>query len=279
MNFYIVIPAHNEAKYIRSTLESLVSQSLLPKRILIVNDHSTDDTQVIIDEFVKNYLFISSLMISSEAGHQPGSKVVEAFYKGLEQLDTQYDILCKFDADLIFPNQYLEKIAAIFSDHPTCGIAGGFCTIEKQGEWVLENLTDKNHVRGALKAYRKECFVQIDGLKRSMGWDTVDELLAQYHGWEIRTDETLQVMHLKPTGASYTQASKYKQGEAFKKLRYGFLLSLIAIAKLAFKKRRISFFFNNVYGYLKAPNEFIVSKEEGKFIRSLRWRNIKKKLL
>jgi glycosyltransferase involved in cell wall biosynthesis len=279
MNFYIVIPAHNESEYLTKTLQSLVSQSHLPKKILIVNDHSTDSTQDIIDEFAENFPFISSLTIYSEASHQPGSKVVDAFYNGLEKLDLQYDILCKFDADLIFPNRYLERIAEIFKNHPSCGIAGGFCTIEKQGEWVLENLTNKNHVRGALKAYRKECFEQIGGLKKSMGWDTVDELLAQYNGWEVRTDESLYVKHLKPTGANYSRTSIYKQGEAFKKMRYGFVLSLIATTKLSLKKRSLTFFINTILGYLKAKNEFIVSKEEGEFIRALRWRNIKKKLL
>lgn len=278
MNFYIVIPAHNEGKFLATTLHSLVAQSLLPKKVVVVNDHSNDNTQNIIDNFVENYPFINSLTIFSEADHQPGSKVINAFYKGLEQLDDEYDILCKFDADLLFPPHYLERISKIFEDHPTCGMAGGFCTIEQQGEWVLERLTNTDHLRGALKTYRKECFQQIGGLKRSMGWDTVDELLAQYHGWEIQTDESLQVKHLKPTGATYSKASKYKQGEAFKKMRYGFLLTLIASTKLALKKRSLPFFFNTIKGFLKAKNEYIVSEEEGKFIRNLRWRNIKKKL-
>jgi hypothetical protein len=36
-------------------------------------------------------------------------------------------------------------------------MVGGFVT-SKNGEWILENLTDKDHIRGALKAYRKETF-------------------------------------------------------------------------------------------------------------------------
>jgi predicted transglutaminase-like cysteine proteinase len=28
----------------------------------------------------------------------------------------------------------------------------------KNGDWILENLTDKDHIRGALKAYRKATF-------------------------------------------------------------------------------------------------------------------------
>ena len=63
-------------------------------------------------------------------------------------------------------------------------MVAGFCYIQKNDEWVLENLTSKDHIRGALKAYRKECFFDIGKLKPSMGWDTVDELLAKYHNWE-----------------------------------------------------------------------------------------------
>ena len=114
-----------------------------------------------------------------------------------------------------------------------------FCFIEKNNTWDLESLTNKDHIRGALKAYRKECFIQIGGLKNNMGWDTIDELLAQYHGWKVCTDESLHVKHLKPTGVLYSKETKYKQGEAFYIMRYGFLLTLIASFKLAFRKRSL----------------------------------------
>jgi hypothetical protein len=114
-----------------------------------------------------------------------------------------------------------------------------------------------------------------------MGWDTVDELLAQFHGWEITTNINLHVKHLKPTGASYSKATKHKQGEAFYRMRYGFLLTNIASAKLAWNKRSFSFYMNCLQGYWKAQRKnvpFIVSVEEGKFIKTLRWKNIKNKL-
>ena len=113
-----------------------------------------------------------------------------------------------------------------------------------------------------------------------MGWDTVDELLAQYHGWKICTEPTLQVKHLKPTGAAYTPSSKYKQGEAFYKMRYGWLLTHIASAKLAVKKRNLFFYLWCIKGYKKAKNKklaFIVSKEEGEFVRNLRWKKIQER--
>ena len=281
MDFYIVIPAHNEEAHLQKTLQSLVEQTFLPKKIIIVDDASTDGTAKIIQRFSEKYNFIEGIFHNSEAQHEPGSKVINVFYKGFETLDEDYDIICKFDGDLIFPKNYLQKITEQFQSNPIYGMVGGFCTIEHNGNWVLENLTNKDHIRGALKAYRKKCFQQIGGLKKSMGWDTVDELLAQYHGWKIKTDSSLHVKHLKPTGKFYSKTSKYKQGEAFYKMHYGFWLTMIASAKLASKKNSFQFFIDSMKGYQKAKKanlEFIVSEKEGKFIRNLRWKNIRKKI-
>jgi len=280
LNTYIIITAHNEELYLSETLQSLIEQTLLPKKIVVVNDASTDATQNIIEQFVEKYASVETIFHNSEKKHAPGSKVINAFYKGFETLDNGFDILCKFDADLVFPKDYLEKISKIFQSDPKIGIAGGFCTIEKDGKWILENLTNKDHIRGALKAYRKECFEQIGGLKSSIGWDTIDELLAQYHGWKIKTDISLQVHHLKPTGKFYAKSARKRYGEAFYRMRYGFWLTLIATAKLASKKKSFRFFIDSMKGYSKAKKqavEYIVSEKEGKFIRNLRWKNIGRK--
>lgn len=274
MNFYIVIPAHNEEACIKQTLNSLVAQSLLPKKIVVVNDNSTDNTQQIIEEFTLKYDWISLINTTSSNKHLPGSKIIKAFYKGYETLDENYDVICKFDADLIFPKNYLEQLALYFNTNPKLGMASGFCYIKKNDTWVLENLTRKDHIRGALKTYRKDCFIQIGKLKSSMGWDTVDELLARFYNWEILTDETLHVKHLKPTGISYNKASKHLQGEAMYKMRYGFIITLISALKLAYKKGSFKLFTDYMAGFFRAKKEklpFLVSEEQGDFIRKVRW--------
>ncbi len=279
MNIYIIIPAHNEQDYIGNTLESLTTQTLLPRKIVVVNDNSSDKTQSIAEAFAFKYSWITVVNSKSTNKHLPGSKIINAFNRGVETLDSNFDIICKFDADLIFPENYLEQIAHHFRANEKLGMASGFCYIKKNTNWILENLTHRDHIRGALKAYRKECYNQIGQLKPSMGWDTVDELLAQYHGWEILTDNTLHVKHLKPTGASYNEASKYLQGEAMYKMRYGFWITLISALKLAYKKRRFKLFKDYITGYYKAKTrnvEFLVSIDEGKFIRNLRWKGILK---
>lgn len=280
MNFYIIIPAHNEESSIGLTLDSLVNQSLQPKRVVVVNDNSTDATQDIVESYTAKYTWIQLVNSKSSNEHLPGSKIINAFYKGYITLDENYDVMCKFDADLIFPNNYLEQLAIHFKKNKKLGMASGFCYIEKKGDWVLENLTRKDHIRGALKAYRKACFLQIGKLKASMGWDTVDELLAKYYGWEILTDESLHVKHLKPTGISYNKASKYLQGEAMYKMRYGFIITFISALKLAYKKGSFGLFKDYISGYFRAKKnkiDFLVSEEEGKFIRDLRWKGMLKK--
>ena len=281
MNYYIVIPAHNEEKFIALTLESLVYQTILPKKVVIVNDNSTDNTAEIVVAFAEKHPWISLINKTSEAIHLPGSKVIQAFQKGLEALDDNYDFIVKADADLIFPKNYFETIISHFKADAKIGMAGGFAYIEKNGDWILENLTDKDHIRGAFKAYRKECFQQIGGLKPAMGWDTVDELLSKFYHWKVITDASLKVKHLKPTGANYNKTARYKQGEAFYTLGYGFLITAIASAKLAMMKKKPSLFIDYINGFWKAKSAkkpLLVNDEQAKFIRNYRLQKMKAKL-
>ncbi|PKW19963.1 glycosyltransferase family 2 protein [Flavobacterium lindanitolerans] len=281
MNYYIVIPAHNEEAFIALTLQSLADQTAVPAKVVVVDDNSTDNTSAIVQEFASKYPYIHLVQKTSEAIHLPGSKVIQAFHKGYETLDSNYDIIVKLDADLILPENYFETIINIFKSDPKTGMAGGFAYIEKNGDWILENLTDKDHIRGAFKAYRKECFLQIGTLKPAMGWDTVDELLCKFYDWKVVTDQSLKVKHLKPTGANYNKTARYKQGEAFYTLGYGFFITAIASAKLAMLKKKPFLFFDYIRGFFKAQSQkkpLLVTREQAKFIRNYRLKKMKEKL-
>ena len=281
MNYYIVIPAHNEEQFIVLTLQSLVEQTVLPTKIVVVNDNSSDNTSTIVLDFIAKYPFIDLIEKDSELIHLPGSKVIQAFQTGLESVDDNYDFIVKADADLIFPTNYFETIINHFLSDATIGMVGGFAYIEKNGAFILENLTDKDHIRGAFKAYRKETFKQIGGLKPAMGWDTVDELLCKFYNWKIVTDATLKVKHLKPTGANYNKTARYKQGEAFYTLGYGFWITSIASAKLAMMKKKPLLFIDYLKGFWKAKlakKPILVTNEQAKFIRKYRLMKMKEKV-
>ncbi|MFS4493581.1 glycosyltransferase family A protein [Maribacter sp. 2308TA10-17] len=283
MKYYVVIPAHNEEAFLADTLNSILRQSLQPQKVIIVNDNSSDETEAIINEFTTLSPIFLKLNTTSSEIHMPGSKVINAFNKGLAILDEAYDFIVKLDADIILPDNYFERIAYIFTGSPKVGIAGGFI-YEKgsDGNWKLNHPMNKNHVRGAFKAYSKSCFKAIGGLKNAMGWDTVDELLAQFNDFEIFTDDALHAKHLRPTGHSYNEKAKLLQGKAMYTMRYGFWITFIASMKMAWKAKNWKSFIDNFEGYYTARKEkepFLVTEKQGNFIRNLRWKSIKRKLL
>lgn len=282
MNYYIVICAHNEEAYIAATLNAVLSQTMQPKKVLVVNDNSTDKTETIIDEFVSGNNHILKVNRSSSTLHMPGAKVVEAFNAGLELLDDQYDFIVKLDADIILPENYFEKISELINSNPRAGILGGFAyEQDSKGVWKLNHPMNKDHIRGAFKSYTKECFNAIGGLKNSIGWDTVDELLAQYNDFSVITDDSLKIKHLRPLGASYNKKARYLQGEAMYLMRYGYLISFIASLKMALKRKKATLFIDTLKGYTMAKKKslpFLVSQKEGEFIRKFRWQNILNKL-
>lgn len=281
MKYSVVIPAYNEEQHILSTLNSLVGQTLLPIQVVVVNDSSTDNTAKLAKEFSRKYDFIHVINNQAEAKHLPGSKVINAFNTGFNEVQNNWDFIVKLDADLILPPDYFQRIAETFQSDKTIGMAGGMAYILKNDQWILESLTDDDHIRGAFKSYRKACFEQIGGLPAAMGWDTVDELLAKYHQWQVVVLPELKVKHLKPTGAVYNKAARYKQGEAFYRLGYGIWLTLIASIKLATKKRKLMLFADYINGFYRAKKAKIkplVTDDQARFIRKYRWKRIKKKL-
>ena len=282
MNINIIIPVFNEEKYLERCLDSIIKQTSLPTKLLLVNDNSSDNSETILKKYSKEFLWIKYINIKSNQAHIPGEKVITTFYKGLETIDSNYDIICKFDSDIILPENYLESIINIFNSDPKVGIAGGNLYIKKKNKWVYEKISSKDHVRGPIKSYRKKCFEDIQGLRKSIGWDTADVLIAQYHDWKIKTDKSLAVKHLKPTGANYSYNSKFLQGEALYKMRFGLVLSIISVLKTSINTGRFLMVFFAFFGYTRAfikRRERIVTKEQGQFIRKYRWRKAFSNLL
>ncbi|MCH8534958.1 MAG: glycosyltransferase family 2 protein [Flavobacteriaceae bacterium] len=282
MKFCLIIPAHNEEESIEKCLNSLVNQTHLPAEIIVVNDNSTDETANIVGQFTNAYPFVQLVHVSSSEAHQPGAKIIRAFYAGFEKVSKPFDVVCKFDADLIFPPNYLSELKQSFESDAQLGMAAGFCYIyDGQGNWMKEQLTNDDHIRGPLKAYKKECFEAIGGLKKAMGWDTLDELLARYHGWKTLTLPHLQVKHLKPTGQRYSKELARKFGVALYQMDYGFWLSLLSLLKIAMKKKKWTFLWQGINSYFKAQSkklEKLVNPDEAKFIRNYRWKKIRERL-
>ena len=277
----IIIPAHNEEFYIVRCLESFISQSVRPDKLIVVDDNSLDATATIVSRYVIDHPWIQLVRLKSGAKHEPGAKVIQAFNKGYEALGEGFDLIGKFDADIILPSNYIEHLIDQFRKNPRLGLCSGLLYIEKNGQWEYEAIADKSHVRGPVKLYRKECLDSMNGIRPGLGWDTADEILAQFYGYETKTMPELQVKHLRPTGSVYSNATSRKQGQSHYLLRYGFMISLLAALKMSVRKRNISVLIQSMKGYLNAKKsnmDPLVNESEGQFIRKYRWKNIRKTL-
>lgn len=284
MDFIVIMPAYNEEDVIGMTLETVVNQTILPKQLIVVNDGSTDRTPEIVESFVKKYPWISMVTNRNKAGHSPGAKIIRAFYLGFETIKKDWDFVMKLDSDLDIPENYFEEIVKIFEGDPKVGMAGGICLVERDGEWIREATAEKEHIRGAFKTYRKQCFEDIGGVKASIGWDTADEILCKFKGWKVVINPALEIKQFRVTGIkSGAIKVNVKAGVGTYRLRYGFWIALISAAKCGIVNRPyiitgLAFF----WGWLKAlfrGDEFIVNKEEGKYIRQYRIKRMKEKYL
>jgi glycosyltransferase involved in cell wall biosynthesis len=275
MEYVIVMPAYNEEVFIEKAIKNILAQAHLPKQYIIVNDGSTDGTARIIEQYTQQYPWIKLVNNEKKEKRASGAKVVRAFNLGYENIDGDYDFLVKLDVDLSLPTDYFQKIATHFENNPKLGIAGGTILIEENGKWIYENFSDIDHVKGAFKSYRKACFEQIGGLRQSIGWDTADELLARYHGWEIKVDTSLEIRHHRVLGAETGSVKiRVKVGHGMYRLRYGFWITLISAVKAGYLNRPYGLTGLGVlWGWLLSfvrQDEFIVTKKEGQFIRRFR---------
>lgn len=204
MNIIIITPVRNEGLNIQTTIECMLSQTLKPVEWIIVNDGSTDNTESIIKKYSNQFSFIKYINREDRGYRKPGQGVIESFYKGFENVENEnFEIISKFDADLKFPSDTLEKISDEFANNPNLGITGGIRLEKgKNDKFFKRVLVPNGFVSGAFKFYRKECFKNIGGLIKRAGWDGVDTIKANMKGWQTGEIESLKFIHLKPTGSA-----------------------------------------------------------------------------
>ena len=100
------------------------------------------------------------------------------------------------------PN-YFELCLREFEQDPSLGIGGGLVCAMREGVLTTDYEGDPPfHVRGATKIYRRACWDQISPLLKAPGWDAIDEIKANMHGWKTRTFQQITILQHKPTGSA-----------------------------------------------------------------------------
>ena len=200
----IITPVRNEEEYIRSTVESVLAQTVLPYKWVIVDDGSTDETGKIVQSYVDDAPFLQYVSLGDRGYRKPGQGVVETFYAGFETIERlHYDVIAKMDGDLQFGRETFETIVKRFLDEPELGITGvvRYERSSSRGNFK-EVLVPKGWVGGPFKFYRRKCFEDIGGLIPRAGWDGVDIVRARMKGWKTGEIASLKLLHLKPTGTA-----------------------------------------------------------------------------
>lgn len=280
MKLVVIIPFYNEEKYLAECINSFTIQTRKPDVLILVDDSSTDNGADIAKELAATHSFIQYHRKQSEPGRIPGAKHIHAFYHGLEEVE-DFDLIGKFDADVVLPSDYFEVAIKAFHNYPKLGMFSGHLYIRQQDRWVYESVADKNHIRGPIKLYRKECFKAIDGLIPALGWDSIDTLLAEANGFELQTDATLKVKHLRPTNKDYTNRDYFKRrGTSYHLLGYDLTISLLSALKMAFKKKSLRIFIALLQGYFRSRSndQRLVSDTNAKAICRVRYRKMARKL-
>ena len=214
----IVTPAKDEAAYIQTTIDSMVAQTVRPSRWIIVDDRSTDGMGEIADAAAAKHDWITVIHRQGDAVRRVGPGVVHAFYEGLDSVDrTEYDFVCKLDADLDIPPNYFADILAKFASEPRLGTLSGKCYVPvgesgersevdagPHGALVLERTGDE-FSHGVAKMFRRECFDEIGGFVHEVMWDGIDCHRCRMLGWDARSDadENLRLVHLRLMGSSF----------------------------------------------------------------------------
>jgi biofilm PGA synthesis N-glycosyltransferase PgaC len=72
----LISPCRDEAKFMRETLDSVISQSIKPAKWIIVDDGSTDDTPRILEEYRKKHDWIE--IVTRKAMIEDGEQSAQA---------------------------------------------------------------------------------------------------------------------------------------------------------------------------------------------------------
>ncbi len=225
-SYVLITPARNEQANIKKTIESVISQTVLPKKWLIVSDASTDGTDNIVRQYGADYDFIHFKRVSKNQLCDFGSKV-NAFRMGFQELRClQYSFIGNLDADLSFDSHYYESILQRFRQNEKLGIAGGI-VLEVYGNQFRRLNYGLDSVAGCIQLFRRQAYEDIGGyvpLKRG-GIDAVAEAMVRMHGWEVRTFPEIKVFHHRPIGFSRGRSSPtrfFRFGEMNYSVGYSF---------------------------------------------------------
>ena len=277
MNKYVAItPARDEEKFLPGLLDSMLQQSVLPERWIVIDDGSTDSTPQILDKAASAHPWIEVHHLSHDRPRAEGGESIIMQFLPREVWE-RYDYILRLDADISFRSEFVKSLLAEFARDPKLGIAGPTLYEPQGAEWK-EIRSPAFHTRGAAKMYSRICFASIGGLENGLGWDTIDEARAMMMGLRSRAFPHIRAHHHRPQGAAGgLWKSRMAAGLAAYKIGYS---PLFILARAIRRSLEPPFPFGGILllaGYVQAGwqgTQRISSPEVVKFVRQQQVRRL-----
>jgi glycosyltransferase involved in cell wall biosynthesis len=203
LSYVLVTPAHNEQEFIELTIRSVISQTVLPKKWIIVSDGSTDRTDEIVQSYAEKYMWIEHVELPKRQERHFAGKA-RAFNLGCDKVkDENFDIIGNLDADISFGNDFFEYLLAQFMKMPELGVAGTHY-IEGDFHSFKDSYINVHHVNGQCQLFRKKCLQKIGGYQpiKDGGIDWVAVTTARMNGWKTYSFSERVYMHHRKMGTA-----------------------------------------------------------------------------
>lgn len=213
--YAMITPARNEEEFIEMTLKSVISQTVLPAKWIIVSDGSTDRTEDIVRGYAKSNPWIELVKMPDRDGRDFAGKV-HAFNAGYRLVDkSNVDVIVSLDADISFEQDYFSYLLSKLQEDPALGLVGTpFC--EQSGQVYDYRFVSIEHVSGACQVFRRECFSAIGGYRPVKGGliDRIAVISARMKGWKTRTFTERSCVHHRAVGTAQNGplAARFKDG-------------------------------------------------------------------
>ena len=213
LTYALVTPARNEAAFIEQTIRSVIAQTALPRKWIIVSDGSTDGTDEIVQRYAREHDWIELLRMPERHDRQFAAKA-HAFNAGYARLssvlcpltsDSGFDIIGNLDADITFGPDYFEFLLSKFQLFPELGVVGTPFVEDHERldqHSYAHQFANSTHVSGACQMFRRECFEEIGGYVpvKVGAVDWIAVTTARMKGWQTRTFTEKVCFHHRKLG-------------------------------------------------------------------------------
>jgi glycosyltransferase involved in cell wall biosynthesis len=210
LSYALITPARNESEHIELTIQSMIAQTYLPVKWVIVSDGSTDQTDEIVRKYLAQHAWIELVRMPGRKQRHFAGKV-HAFNAGYDCLrDLNVQIVGNLDGDVSFEPEHFEFLIERMSENPQLGVAGApFREGTFQYDYRFSNI---ENVWGGCQLFRRECYEAIGGYMPLKGGciDHVAVISARWHGWQTKTFTEKVCMHHRVMGTAMHGALRAK---------------------------------------------------------------------